>query len=454
MLVNVYYDDRNKILKDICEFINEHEVPFVFVDLFGESQVKVVTHINLEYTFTLTTKSHVPFHILLELSNIDETVPEKSSVVERPPENRGSTYEKNEENFLNSVEKKDESSSGKSGGGGFFSYFSLSNLLLPFYKCTSSYLPSKSGENYENPYPDSIGIFGKKKFSEIELKTKGCHFLPLIIKSSEDLRQDIFVSQIIEILVSIFEEENLSLFLKPIDIVSSSHGGMTKTLVDTTSLSKINKIDYSAIDGYSSSTIYIDPVVNPDKNWSKIKNYFSLKFGNDSKVIDSFVSSLAGYSLLCYLLEIKDRNNGNILIDDEGHLIHIDFGFLLNCSPGNVNFEQAPFKLTQDFIELIGGVDSDEFKKFKKQFIDGFLAIRKETDLINLFISLFFQTNSDLPCFASSSEITEKIRGKFLCSCTNEDELVSFAESLITSSINSWRTKIYDSYQKFCVGIS
>jgi Phosphatidylinositol 3- and 4-kinase len=59
----------------------------------------------------------------------------------------------------------------------------------------------------------------------------------------------------------------------------------------------------------------------------------------------------AACATLALAAQIKDRHNGNILVDEEGHLVHIDFGFMLSNSPGGVNFESAPFKLTRELLQ-------------------------------------------------------------------------------------------------------
>ena len=59
------------------------------------------------------------------------------------------------------------------------------------------------------------------------------------------------------------------------------------------------------------------------------------------------------------------RHNGNILLDSEGHIIHIDYGFILASSPGkNLKFENTPFKLTSEFVEVGTFLNREHFSWF------------------------------------------------------------------------------------------
>ena len=74
---------------------------------------------------------------------------------------------------------------------------------------------------------------------------------------------------------------------------------------------------------------------------------------------------------MSYILQIKDRHNANLLIDKDGHIVHIDFGFLLSNAPGKgIRFESAPFKLTNEFVEILGGVKSRTFLYFRDLMIE------------------------------------------------------------------------------------
>ena len=92
----------------------------------------------------------------------------------------------------------------------------------------------------------------------------------------------------------------------------------------------------------------------------------------------NFVRSLAAYSLLSYMFLFKDRHNGNIMLDTDGHVIHIDFGFVFGIAPGgNFSLEMTtPFKLTEEMIDVMDGLRSSLFSEFVTLFCCGFLALQ------------------------------------------------------------------------------
>lgn len=157
-------------------------------------------------------------------------------------------------------------------------------------------------------------------------------------------------------------------------------------------------------------------------------------------------------SLLLDLLQIKDRHNGNILIDREGHLIHIDYGFMLTSSPGSLNFESAPFKLTIEFVEVMGGKNSSIFNYFKDLLGFGFLKLRENASRILSLVEMMLPATK-MACFAKGPGTIKELEDRFKLPLTTEGAL-AYAESLIEQSIGNWRTDSYDTYQRMFSGIA
>ncbi|KAK9680957.1 Phosphatidylinositol 4-kinase pik1alpha (PI4-kinase)(PtdIns-4-kinase), variant 3 [Basidiobolus ranarum] len=203
----------------------------------------------------------------------------------------------------------------------------------------------------------------------------------VIVKTGADLRQEQLALQLILVMQKIWKEANVDVWVKYYRIlVTSGSSGFVETIKNTISVHSLKK------EGYTKR-------LNQHGVVFTLYDYFVQKFGTpDSPSFldaqDNFMRSLVGYSLVCYILHLKDRHNGNVLLDTEGHLVHIDFGFMLSNSPGSVGFEMAPFKLTQEYLDVLGGVESEKFAEFKTLFKQGFLSLRKFADNIILLVEI------------------------------------------------------------------
>jgi len=62
--------------------------------------------------------------------------------------------------------------------------------------------------------------------------------------------------------------------------------------------------------------------------------------------------------------------------------------------------EKVPFKLLSEYVEILGGVESELFKTFRRLFFKGFQAARKHQDKILILAKMLYSGHGfTLPCF-------------------------------------------------------
>ncbi|KAF1795369.1 Zinc finger, FYVE-related [Phytophthora cactorum] len=251
-------------------------------------------------------------------------------------------------------------------------------------------------------------------------------------------RCSILCQQIIRQLQDIFQSADLPLRLLPYEIIATSAStGMIEYVKNAVSLDALKKRD----------------------NYTTLADHFLKTYGQaDSAAyktaMTNFVRSMAAYSLACYFLQIKDRHNGNIMIDSDGHVIHIDFGFILGIAPGGrFSLETAPFKLTGEMVDAMGGTQSDYFKAYVIFLIQGFLALQQHADTILMMIAIMAQESS-CPCFLSQNprDILSATKQLFRLDY-NQSQVIKHVISLVRRSHNSYRTRQYDVFQRMTNGI-
>ena len=153
---------------------------------------------------------------------------------------------------------------------------------------------------------------------------------------------------------------------------------------------------------------------------------------------------MAAYSVACHILQIRDRHNGNIMIDGEGHLVHIDFGFLFDIGPGGMRFEPYSFKLSHEMVAVMGGPDSPGFRLFEQLVVKAFLACRPYVNEIVATCGLMLGT--ELPSFKGKPTL-ERLRERFKPDLT-EREAALHAQWLVKDAYGNMRGTLYDLIQE------
>ena len=216
-----------------------------------------------------------------------------------------------------------------------------------------------------------------------------------------------------------------------------------------------------------------------------LQNMFNKVLGGEKR--RGFLRSLVGYSLVCYVLQVKDRHIANILLTREGEIVHIDFGYVLGSIPkmGRIPIfsERAPFKLTKEMWEVIGGWrdGGEEFCRLFDEVREREREREKERKRerrafrisLTILIPLFFQqglvklsevrdeicaillsglisispTGDNLQSRKEAELIVEGVRRRLTIK-ENARERKEFVFGLVSVAINDWGTSTYDWLQK------
>ncbi|KAJ1821943.1 Phosphatidylinositol 4-kinase pik1alpha (PI4-kinase)(PtdIns-4-kinase) [Coemansia sp. RSA 2675] len=275
-------------------------------------------------------------------------------------------------------------------------------------------------------------------------RRKNWNLLSVIVKEGADLRQEQLALQLIREMQRIWQREHIDVFVQYYRIMVTGEGcGLMETITNTVSVHSIKKEFYSRNAGY----------VGPPYT---LYNYFVTSYGTPDTqrfrdAQDNFMRSLVPYSLITYVLQIRDRHNGNILLDTAGHIIHIDFGFMLYNSPGSVGFEQAPFKFPIEYVDILGGRGSPKFAEFRQLLAKAFLGLRKHVDNICLLVEMMLK-DSPLPCLGGGAATVTALRDRFHLALS-EQQAEELVESLLLSSCDNITTRMYDAFQYYSNGI-
>ncbi|KAI1873164.1 uncharacterized protein JN550_003417 [Neoarthrinium moseri] len=253
-----------------------------------------------------------------------------------------------------------------------------------------------------------------------------------IFKVGDDCRQDVLALQMVAAFRGIWQNVGLDVFVFPYRVTATAPGcGVIDVLPNSISRDMLGR---EAVNGLYEYFI------------SKYGNEDSLRFQQARK---NFVKSMAAYSIVSFLLQFKDRHNGNIMIDDAGHILHIDFGFCFDIAPGGVKFERAPFKLTSEMLAVMGGsTDHQAFQWFEELCVKAFLAARPYAEKLSQIVLLMM--DSGLPCFKPES--VKHFKERFVLD-RNEREAALFVRDLIKKSANNYSTAVYDQFQLMTNGI-
>ncbi|EJW88223.1 phosphatidylinositol 3-and 4-kinase, partial [Wuchereria bancrofti] len=307
-------DDRTRCLVDELCKINVNLPARVWLPLYAHSLKHIILRIPPLAGCILNSKDKAPYCLfveVLEVTDIRQTkVPKRISDIEAAEyQRRGRDIFASMMDIAAELKISNEEIRMKSNNlTGVFPESKEKGNMIDIRKRFSLWAKDPKRQLRDTPDDPSASAMSEpweEKVARIRHSSPyGRHpfwrLLPVIVKTGDDLRQELLAYQLLSVLRNIWIEEKVPLYLRPYKIVvCSSNSGMIEPILDASSLHQIKKNMMIR----SSTFGTVQPA---------LLTHFFETFGPPSSEAflvaqQNFVRSCAGYSLACYFLQVKDR---------------------------------------------------------------------------------------------------------------------------------------------------
>ena len=243
--------------------------------------------------------------------------------------------------------------------------------------------------------------------------------IAVMFKYGDDLRQDQLILQMINYMDSLLKNIHLDYeFTIYKTLATSKSDGFVEFVPDSTTIYQIIK--------KKTMREYYEELSNHDEK-------------ELNKKLESYINSCAGYCVVTYLLGIGDRHLENLMIDKNGRLFHIDFGYILGKDPKPM---PPPIKLCKEMVQCMGGKDSKGFADFQQKCVNAYWVLRENARVIvNMF---YLMIDSGIPELNNIDNL-KKLHEKFVPQ-KNKQEAAAFMLDNLKESVDALMPVVMETF--------
>jgi phosphatidylinositol 3-kinase len=285
----------------------------------------------------------------------------------------------------------------------------------------------------------------------------------LLYKHNDDLRQEAFAMQFIRTCNDVLKASGLDLHILSYECVPVGiRRGFVEWVPGSVPLSEICSPDSSSSSDIKSTSKFenlhrirgehnesLRNLVGGEKSATKdcVANdpiqYYLRSVAFDPKapylirrdVMDAYVKSCAGYSVITYILGVGDRHLDNLLLHQSGSFFHCDYSFILGSDPK----KYLPMRITEDMVCGMGGRESDNYAKFLSLVGAAFLALRRPENVRIILSMIRLVKASCLPDVSQNQATEQAILGvrRRLRLDLSDSQAITFIEGIVDESLSN-----------------